>query len=107
MKTLYRILRPGGMLLTTVSGVISKISREDMDRWGHYWGFTTKSAQLFFEEFFPPKNITVTGYGNVLTAAASLYGIAANELRPKELQYQDPDFQILIAIRAVKPFPNQ
>jgi SAM-dependent methyltransferase len=106
IKTLFRILKPGGVLLTTVSG-ISKISREDMDCWGHYWGFTTKSAQRLFEEFFPIKNVTVACYGNVLTAAASLYGIAANELRRKELQHHDPDFQILIAIRTVKPPPNE
>src|SRR5688572_24736020 len=42
LATLYRILKPGGVLLTTVSG-ISKISREDMDRWGHHWSFTTRS----------------------------------------------------------------
>ena len=33
IKTLYRILKPGGILLLTVSG-ISQISSEDMERWG-------------------------------------------------------------------------
>jgi hypothetical protein len=33
-------LKPGGVLLATVSG-ISQISRYDMYRWGDYWRFTT------------------------------------------------------------------
>src|SRR5918994_4309822 len=74
--TLYRVLKPGGILLTTVSG-ISKISRDDMDRWGHHWAFTTRSAERLFHEFFPKGNITVEAHGNVLAAVASLHGLAS------------------------------
>lgn len=102
VATLYRILKPGGVLLATVSG-ISKISREDMDRWGHYWSFTTQSSQRLFQEFFPEAQIAVNAYGNVLTAVALLHGLASEELRPEELDSCDPDYQVLITIRAVKP----
>ena len=102
VATLYRILKPDGVLLATVSG-ISKISREDMDRWGHYWSFTTQSSQRLFDEFFPEAKITVNAHGNVLTAVALLHGLASEELSPKELDYCDPDYQVLITIRAVKP----
>jgi len=102
IRTVYRILRPGGVVLTTVPG-ISKISREDMDRWGHYWSFTTQSSQRLFDEFFPEAKITVNAHGNVLTAVALLHGLASEELSPKELDYCDPDYQVLITIRAVKP----
>src|SRR5205823_471614 len=34
----YRILKPGGVVLATVPG-ISLISRYDMERWGQYWSF--------------------------------------------------------------------
>jgi SAM-dependent methyltransferase len=102
LATLHRILKPGGVLLATVSG-ISKISREDMDRWGHNWSFTTKSARLLFEEFFPSENVQVEAHGNVLTAIAFLHGLASEELRRKELDHRDPDYQVLITVRAVKP----
>jgi ubiquinone/menaquinone biosynthesis C-methylase UbiE len=102
LTTLYRILKPGGVLLTTVSG-ISKISREDMDRWGHHWSFTTRSAQRLFQEFFPEMNVAVDAYGNVLAAIAFLHGLASEELRHEELDYHDRDYQVLITIRAVKP----
>jgi len=101
IKTLYRILKPSGVLLATFPG-ISQISRYDMDRWGEYWRFTTLSARRLFEEFFPPENIEVQAYGNVLAAIAFLHGLAAEELSQKELDYFDPDYELLIAVRAVK-----
>lgn len=102
MSTLYRILKPGGVLLTTVSG-ISKISRQDMNRWGHHWSFTSRSAKRLFEEFFPPEKVQVEAHGNVLAAISFLHGVASEELRRKELDFSDPDYEILIALRAVKP----
>jgi hypothetical protein len=38
----------------------------------------------------------------VLASAAFLYGIAAHELDPKELDYRDPDYPLLICVRARK-----
>jgi len=98
---LHRILKPGGVLLATVPG-ISQISRYDMDRWGEFWRFTTQSTQRLFENKFPAKNIEVKTFGNVLIAIALLHGLAAEELKPEHFEYQDPDYQVLITMRAVK-----
>ena len=101
IKTLHRILKPGGVLLGTVSG-ISQISTEDMERWGQYWSFTNLSVQRLFQEFFEPNNVEVAAYGNVLSAIAFLHGIAIEELDRLKLDYDDPNYQVLISIRAVK-----
>ena len=61
------------------------------------------SASRVFEEVFPPNRVSVQAYGNVLAAVAFLHGLAATELRHEELDYCDPDYDILIAVRAVKP----
>jgi SAM-dependent methyltransferase len=106
LATLYRILKPGGVLLATVAG-ISKISREDMDRWGHYWSFTSKSAGRIFEEQFPARHVQVDAYGNVVAAIAFLHGLASEELGPRRLAPHDPDYEVLISIRAVKPGGRQ
>lgn len=98
---LYRILKPGGVLLVTVPG-ISQISRYDMDRWGEFWRFTTQSAQRLFEKEFSAENVKVDAYGNVLVAISLLHGLAAEELKPEYFEYQDPDYQVLITVRAVK-----
>jgi SAM-dependent methyltransferase len=100
--TLYRILKPGGVLLATVSG-IAQISPYDFDMWGDYWRFTSLSAQKLFEEFFPAQCVSVESFGNVLAAVSFLEGLACEDLRHEELEAVDPNYQILIAIRAVKP----
>ncbi|MCL5961437.1 MAG: class I SAM-dependent methyltransferase [Chloroflexi bacterium] len=105
LKTLYRILKAGGTLLATVPG-ISQISRYDMDRWGDYWRFTSLSARRLFEGDFPPNNVRIEAYGNVLAAISFLHGLAAEELRREELDYRDPDYEVLMAVRAVKPEAN-
>ena len=56
-------------------------------------------------EVFPPEHVSVTVYGNVLAATALLYGLASTELRRDELDTRDPDYEVLIAVRAVKPRP--
>jgi SAM-dependent methyltransferase len=99
--TCYRALKPGGVLLATFPG-ISQISRYDMDRWGDYWRFTDASARRLFSDVFGPENVTITTCGNVLAACAFLHGLAAHELKQEELNYHDPDYQVLITVRAVK-----
>lgn len=97
----YAALKPGGVLLATFPG-ISQISRYDMERWGDYWRFTDASARRLFGHVFGDEHVTVTTYGNVLAACAFLHGLAAQELKPQELAYHDPDYQLLITVRAVK-----
>jgi SAM-dependent methyltransferase len=102
IATLHRILKPDGVLLVTIPS-ISQISRFDMEHWGDYWRFTTLSARLLFEGVFPAPNVTVQAHGNVLAAIALLQGLASEELRQEELDYADPDYELLITVRAVKP----
>jgi glycosyltransferase involved in cell wall biosynthesis/SAM-dependent methyltransferase len=103
MRTLYRILKPGGVLLMTLAGVSHQISRLDMERWGDYWRFTSLSAQRLCASAFPPANVRVEAHGNVLAAVAFLHGLAREELRREELDTKDPDYEVLITVRAVKP----
>lgn len=99
---LFRILRPGGVLLATIPGISKVCRRLGKDDWGEYWRFTSQSSRRLFEEAFPPANVTVQVYGNVLTAAAFLHGLASDELTPRELDASDPDYEVLIGIRTVK-----
>ncbi len=102
VRNLARLLRPGGIVLATVPG-ISPISRKDMDAWGEYWRFTSRSVQLLFEEAFGTEAVAVASFGNVLSSAAFLYGLASEELDPSELGFRDPDYELVIAVRATRP----
>jgi SAM-dependent methyltransferase len=101
IATLHRILRPGGVLLGTFPA-ISQICRFDMDRWGDYWRFTSASIHRLLAAAFRPEHLIVTAHGNVLAAIAFLHGLAAEELTVAELDYQDPDYELLLTARAVK-----
>jgi hypothetical protein len=52
-------------------------------------------------------NVTVATYGNVLAAVASLHGLATEEMTQDELDYLDPDYEVLIRIRAKKNRDNR
>jgi hypothetical protein len=101
-RTIYHSLKPGGVALVTVPG-ISQISRYDMDRWGHYWSFTTRSAEELFAAVFPRDHLQIEAHGNVLAAISFLHGLASEELRSAELDHRDPDYQLLLTIRAQRP----
>ena len=101
IRNSYKALRPGGVLLVTLPG-ISQISRYDMDRWGDYWRFTSASCDRLFGDVFGENNVDVATHGNVLTACAFLHGLATHELKKEELDHVDPDYQVLITIRAQK-----
>lgn len=101
IKTLHRILKPGGTLLVTVPG-ICQISRYDMDRWGDYWRFTSLSAKMLFKETFSAQNVFMQTYGNVLSSVSFLHGLAAEEIKKKKLDHHDPDYQLVISIKAIK-----
>lgn len=102
IRTIFRILRPGGVVLATFPG-ITRISREDMDRWGCHFNFTSRSAQGLFGDVFGAPNVSVEPVGNVLAAAAFLYGLAAEDLAAADLAHRDRDFEVLLCVRAVRP----
>lgn len=95
-------LRPGGSVLATFTG-ISQISRFDMDRWGDWWRVTSLSAHALFARAFPAEGIDLTTHGNVKLAAAFLHGLSAEEMRPVDLEYADPDYELVITVCATKP----
>ncbi len=97
----HAALRPGGVLLATFAG-ISQVSRDDMDQWGEFWRVTDASARRLFGDVFGHANVTVEVYGNVLAATAFLHGMVVSDLTVRELDYLDPDYQVIIAVRAVK-----
>src|SRR3989338_3494203 len=102
IKNLHSILKPNGVLLVTSLGT-SKICRVlGVDPWGEYWRFTAQSSKIMFEEIFKPGNVKVIPYGNVLTAISFLHGLASQELTKEELDYNDPKYEVLVGVRALK-----
>ncbi|NCJ08455.1 methyltransferase domain-containing protein [Synechococcales cyanobacterium C] len=100
ITTCHRILKPGGILLATLPG----ITQLPHDQWQSYqsWSLTPTSAQKIFETCFPTEYLQITAHGNVLASISFLMGISSQELTQKDLDFHDPQFPLLITVKAVK-----
>lgn len=105
LATIQRILKPGGIVLATFSGISQIAHADSKDGWADcwFWNFTSVSARRLFADHFPEANLRVEAFGNVLTATGFLQGLAARELTPAELDFRDPDYDVLVTVRAQKP----
>jgi len=92
----YRILKPGGVLLfvATVNGSISPEHT--------FWRFTPASTRRVFGKYFGEKNLAIKTYGNILSGQSHWVGLATEELSKEELDSNDPEYPIIITMRAVK-----
>lgn len=101
ISALHRSLRPGGVLLATVpwGGPI------DRGEWGSswFWSVSSNALQRLLERPFGAGNVRVGSYGNVLSATAFVYGLAAEELTPGEIEETDPNMPVTVVARARKP----
>lgn len=93
---IVRILKSGGTALLTVAG-LSQIIQYERVHYGHFWSFTEQSLSRLFEENAEVDSIDVVTYGNVKTSAAFLYGISYEELSQRDLEFHDPNYQLLVA----------
>ena len=94
----HRILKPGGMLLATVP-VVSRVMTTP-GKLHDYWRFTQASCERLFGGRFG--DLEVVSYGNVLASTAFLRGLAAEELRRRDLDVVDPDYATLLGVAARK-----
>jgi len=101
LRTLHRILKPGGALLVTVPG-ISPVATQSA--WGPtwYWSFTEASLRRLLAATFEARDCRLETHGNVLTAVAFLEGLAVEDLTPVELSSPDPDYPVIITALARK-----
>lgn len=101
VRTLHRILRPGGVVLVTVPG-ITQIVPDDQARWGQYWSFTIQSLERLFGDVFGPEHSEIESRGNVKTTVSLLHGLATADLRSADFDDDDPNFPLILTVRGVK-----
>ena len=106
VRTLHRILRPGGVALVTVPGISQSVP-DDKEKWGQYWSFTDQSLGRLFGDEFGLHNVDVRSHGNVLTTTAFLHGLSVEDLRREELRANDESFPLVLTVRATRASSTQ
>jgi SAM-dependent methyltransferase len=102
VRTLHRILRPGGTVLASLP-LMSVLSGIDMSLWGEYWRYTSKAARRLFADVFGDENVEVRAHGNLLVATAFIHGFVISDLDPEDFTYDDPLIELVSTVKAVKP----
>ena len=97
---MHRLLKPGGVLLATAPG-IGLVKENPGDEAG-YWAFTERTLQSLFGPCFPGEQLHIAAHGNVLASIAWLHGLPANALQPQEREHCDPQYPLLLTVKALK-----
>ena len=96
----HRMLRAGGVVLVTVPSTSRIAPRDGQET--DYWRFTPASCRRLFGDVFGVQNVTVEPLGNVGAGVAFLRGAALEEVPRAILEHNDPDFPVIVAVRAVR-----
>jgi hypothetical protein len=70
--------------------------------YGEMWRFTPEGLRVLLSRVFGAENVTWRAYGNSLTAAGEIRGLAAHEFCREELDSHDMRFAVEVCARAVK-----
>ena len=101
VSEIYRMLKPGGVLLVAEPHV-SMCGSE----YNEIWRFTPEGLERLLAQAFGRGNVTVRPYGNSLTAAGEIRGLVSHEFTASELNHRDARFPVEVCARAVKPSTN-
>jgi len=100
VSNLHRVLKPQGTLLATVPTMGPIVDKPP--HLVEYWRATPAAYRSVFGELFGPEAVEVRTYGSCITAIAFIAGMAHEELAARELERDDPEFAVLVAVRGVK-----
>lgn len=98
LRQAHAALKPGGVLLVTVPNITPDIPGEAFP---DHLRYTAHGLRALAAQVFPDPQ--VRAHGNLRTAAAFLYGLAEHELEPADFAHDDPAFELVVTLRAVRP----
>jgi hypothetical protein len=98
LRTMLRVVKPGGHILASTSTFVPLIADVDDD----YWRLSPAGWRRTLDREWSGREVSVEGHGNCLTAAAAMYGLALEELTDDELNANDARYPVLVTIRCRK-----
>lgn len=101
VATLYRVLKPGGVLLMTVPGPFSPCFKGD-DHERFFWAFYPDTVRKLLGKWFAPQAMHIEAKGNLTTCSAFIAGLAQQDLGPEDYEGDVDCYPLIISARAVK-----
>ena len=92
------MVKPGGVILATGAGLI----RADVEN-TDFWHPTPEGWRILLQKTWPGCEVVVEGEGNCLSAMAFNLGLALEELKRQELDYNDGLYPVVTNIYCRKP----
>lgn len=104
IANVWQALRPGGVALVSVPSIApADPELADVDR----WRLTPRGLASLVETSCPGAEVSVTGFGNLVTSIGFLHGLAAEELTGTELDATDGRYPILACARVRRPLARE
>jgi LmbE family N-acetylglucosaminyl deacetylase len=100
IRTLHRILKPGGVALITVPGISNIDTGEWRDQW--MWSFTPNALRELLCLCFLRSNVEVSSRGNVFTSISFLQGLCSEDISHYPIHVDDPSYPQTVMGRAIK-----
>jgi SAM-dependent methyltransferase len=98
LREALRVVRPGGVVLATTAGFVPLMG--DVP---DYWRMSAVGWREVSARVWPQCEVQIRAYGNCLAAAASMMGLAAEELTVEELDALDERYPVVVALACQKP----
>ena len=98
LRTLMRIVRPGGVVLASAPTLLPLIPDGE-----ELWHLSPDGWRLTLAREWPGWDVDVEGHGNCLAAIAAMHGLALEEMTGDELMVNDRRYPVLVTIRGRKP----
>jgi SAM-dependent methyltransferase len=98
LRGLYASVAPGGSILISVPVVIQV--------WGEphdYWRFTPSGLEQLLGDNCNGAELSVHGFGNLMSSMAFLAGLGSDDMEPAELDVSDPVYPVTACARVQKP----
>ena len=95
-----KLLRKNGIIIGSVTGMISPISLYDYERWGAYRGYTDQGLKTVFER--TNYSINIETFGNFDLSCEFLNASVVEDLEEDILNFKDPLFQTTHTFKAFK-----
>ena len=98
LRQALRVVKPGGVILAS-TGCLTPLVAD----YPEYWHPTKAGWEVLLARLWPNCEIVVESHGNCLVAVAEMLGLSMEELKPTELEVNDPRYPVLITIFCRKP----